>query len=143
MISGVNIKKIGVVLVSLFFTATLLPAIVNSAASPSPNTRDNKTGITYECGDGVTAGNCNFDDVISATKKIVDWGRNFALFFSVIVLAYAGFNFMISSDVPKARAEAKTMLWKVVLGIVFILVAWLIVNLILTSLGVDNIVKLG
>ncbi len=105
-------------------------------AEPSKEERDNPagTGITYECGDGITAGNCDFNDAIAAAKKVVDWGTTFALAFTVAVLAYAGFNYMISSDVPKAKGEARAMLTKTVIGIAWICGAWLVVTLIASAL---------
>ncbi len=124
-------------LLVLFF----LPAFTKAA--PSANTTDKKTGITYECGDGTTAGDCTFDDLVAGTKKVVNFGAKFALMFSVVVIAVAGGRYMISPDKQDERGKANAMLLSVAKGIIFILVAWLIVTLILNGLGVNNIVKLG
>lgn len=110
-----------------------------TGAPPPPN-----TGITYECPptpgpDGKPVyGNCTFQDLINAIQKALNWGRNFALTFSVIVLAYAGWKYMISGDRPAERSKANEMLRKVAIGIFLILAAWLIVTLILKALGVTT-----
>src|SRR5262249_47708912 len=86
-------------------------------------------------------GNCDWNDVILAVKNIVKWGTIIALQFSVVVIAYAGFLFMTSGDNPNKRDAAKRMLWKIVLGIVFILSAWLIVTLITNNLLNEEVRK--
>lgn len=146
MILGINTKKFFAGLAgALLFFLIAVPFFTKADTSVPSG-----TGISYECvqkGAGPNGtdvyGNCTFADLIVGTKKVVDFGVKFALFFSVIVIAYAGFNYMISGDIPSKRQEANKMLRKVAIGIVFILCAWLIVTLILNALGVNNIVKLG
>ena len=95
------------------------------------------TGITYDCANenqGVAPGNCTFADLVAGTMRVINFGTEFALEFSVVVLAYAGFKYMISGDVPKARSEANHMFESVAIGIIVILCAWLIVNLIVSQL---------
>ncbi len=111
-------------LLALFFLPTF------AFAAPTQETQNNQTGITYECVDG----NCDFNDLIAAVRKVTNWGTLFALQFSVVVIAYAGFKYMISGDNASERAAANKMLISVVKGIVFILAAWLIVHLIVSSL---------
>ena len=95
------------------------------------------TGITYDCANEnptQAPGDCTFNDVISAIQKLLTWGRNFALAFSVVVLAYAGFKYMVSGDNAGERAKANQMFFKVAIGIFFILAAWLVVDLITNAL---------
>lgn len=109
------------------------------AGASTPN-----TGITYECqrpgpGGRTIYGDCGYGDLIEAVKRVIDWVIVFTLGFSVVVIAYAGFNYMISGDNPGKRAEANKMLWKVVVGIFFVLAAWLIVNLVANVLVTQGI----
>ena len=132
MIFGANLKKISVSagtisLLALFF----IPVLAFTA--PTPDTVARNTGITYEC----VNGDCTFADLIAGTQKVVKWGSIFALEFSVVVIAYAGFNYMISGAYPNKRKEANDMLRKAVIGIIFILAAWLIVTLITNGLNVQ------
>ena len=123
-----NTKKVATVLfVTLLFC---MPFVVHAQS----------TGITSECTSGGSArpGDCTFQELINAIQNVVTWGRNFALMFSVVVLAYAGFKFMISGDYPAERTKAREMLRKVAVGIVLIMAAWFIVSLILKALGVNS-----
>ena len=78
-----------------FITASTILAILFAIspalvfADASPLTTQKKTVITYECGDGATAGNCNFADLINATKHVVDFGVTLAISFSVLVIVFA------------------------------------------------------
>lgn len=113
-------------------TLILLPALIYSA--PSASTAAKQTGVTYECGDGPTAGNCTFDDLVAATQKFINYASLFAIAFSVVVIAYVGAEYMIYSDNPGKRATASKRLFSVLKGTVFILAAWLIVTLITKAL---------
>lgn len=117
----------------VFFTA---PVFLYSA--PTADTTSGKTGIVYECEtvvDGkVMAGECDFNDLVAAVRKVINWGTIFALQFSVVVIAFAGFRYMKSGDNAGERTKANEMLRKVVIGIFFILTAWVIVTLVMSVL---------
>lgn len=115
----------GVIILSLF----ILPYIVYAQGAPTgPNS------LTYECFSGGVYGNCTFDDVIRATQNIINQIIPLVLGFTVVVIAYAGFKYMISGDNPGERASANKMLRSVVIGIFFMMAAWLIVTLIARAL---------
>lgn len=88
------------------------------------------TGIVPDC----EGESCNFAELIKGVKKIINIGTGFALFFSVVVIAYVGFEYMTSGDNANQRKTANERMVKVVKGIVLILAAWMIVNLILSVL---------
>src|SRR3989338_663165 len=114
----------------------------NPAGSPSKV----PTGITYDCANerGDTKyGECTFADVINAVKRIVNYVVEFALMFSVIVIAVAGGRYMMSGGNPSERAKANEMLLKVVKGTVIIIAAWMIVNLITTALLRSGVITFG
>jgi len=138
MISKIEIKIVGGIMTS--FVLFLLPVFLHAqtVTDKSFNTKE-KTGITYECAqtgpDGKTVyGNCTFQDVLAATNKIVDFGRNFALVFSVVIIAIAGFRYMTSAGNPAKITEANNMFVSVLWGLFFVLAAWLIVHLITNAL---------
>lgn len=142
MISLVNIKKISK-FIGTFFTLVLLAMPMFLYSAESPDSIADRTGITYECvGKDINGkdviGNCDFQDLLNAVKKVMDYAVGFTLFFSVVVIAYAGFKYMISGDNAGERKKANDMLFSVVKGIAFILAAWLIVSLILRALGVNS-----
>ncbi len=131
--------------VFLFVLCIASPFLVLAQTGPKENPEN--TGITYECvetnqaGDKVY-GNCGYNDLIAAIKKVVKWGTIFALEFSVVVIAYAGFKYMTSAGNPGKIAEANKMFLRVVQGIILILAAWLIVTLITNALLRDDIKSL-
>lgn len=134
MIFRMDTKKIYSSLILTLLAFLFYLPVFSNAQSSAPN-----TGITYECVNGTIYGNCTFADLIAAIKKITDYGAKFALMFSVVVIAYAGFRYMISGDNQGERTKANKMLLSVAWGVGYILAAWLIVTLILSGLGVKGI----
>lgn len=140
MLSSINIKRFGVIgTITLLFCLPMFSIAQNTSPSPAET---GGTGITYVCNHG-TPGECNFNDLVAAIKKVVNWGTLFAIQFCIVVIAWAGFNYMISGDNAGARTKANKALWNVVIGMIFILAAWLIVTLILRVLGATSVVQLG
>lgn len=119
-----NIKKISIF--SILFLVMWMPLLLSAQG----------TGIVYVCVSGAP-GECDFNDLIMAVTSVVNWATIFAIQFSVIVIAYAGFKYMISGDKPAERSAANAMMLKVVKGMALILLAWVIVRLILSALQVD------
>ena len=136
MIFAKQVKKFSVIIWILFFA---VPVLINAQTPPVPPNPApapaGASGITWECN---SPGQCTFGDLINAVKTVVKWGTIFALEFSVVVFAYAGFKYMISGEKADERAKANKMLRSVVIGIIFILAAWLVVTLIISALGVDK-----
>jgi hypothetical protein len=119
--------------INLFFLLVILfvflfPLVSHSAVKV--------TGIVSECDNGA-AGECTFNDLISAVQTVVNWGTTFAIAFSVVVIAYSGFEYMRYADNPGKRSAAGGRLLKVVIGMFFIIAAWVIVTMITGALGVD------
>ncbi len=120
--------------VILILVMVTSPLVIFAQNTVDPSKASSGTGITYECVTGNVYGNCTWDDLIAAVKKITNWGAQFALIFSVVIIAYAGFLYMTSGGSAGQRDKANKMFVSVAKGIFFILAAWLIVNLITTSL---------
>ncbi len=100
------------------------------------------TGIVYVCNQGqANEGDCTFNDLLAAVRKVINQGTIIALGFSVVVIAYAGYRYMISGSNPGERTKANKMLQSVAIGIFFVLAAWLIVNLITTSLLKEDVLQ--
>lgn len=119
---------------SLLFTILyLIPVTTFGQADSAP-----KDALVYECAGG-KPGECDWNDLISAVQKAVNWGATLAISISVVVVAYAGFVYMTSGGSPGERAKANKMFEKVAIGIFVILCAWLIVNLITSSLLKDEL----
>lgn len=118
-----NFKKIS----STFGFLAVLPVISYAAASK----------LVYQCQDGKGLyGNCSWNDLIAATRNAVNYITMLTFGVLVIVIAYIGFELLTSEGDPRKRSEAKGRAIKVLIGMVFIICAWAIVNLIATGLGV-------
>lgn len=85
------------------------------------------------------ASGCNFDELIKAVKKVVNWGVELALMLTVVVIAYAGFLYLTSADNASKRTQANKTFVFVLKGMFFILGAWLIVTLIMSALAKSDI----
>jgi phosphotransacetylase len=100
------------------------------------------SNLVYECvsgsGDTAVYGNCSFEDLVAATRNVVNRLTILALEFTVVVIAYAGFKYMTSEGNPGKIREATNMFKNVAIGIGFIICAWVIVQLIARGLGVTS-----
>lgn len=139
-------KKIELIFAVFLFVFVFLPVLTEAVEAPPPTGDTRGTGITYECGSAGTDGkflygNCTFQDLVAATKRVTDYGAKFALSFSVVVLAVVGGRYMVYADNAGERKKTHSMLTSVLIGIGFILAAWLMVTLITTSLLNPNIVR--
>lgn len=85
--------------------------------------------------DGVTVP-CDFAAFMELVNKVATFFLvDFVTPFAAILFAYIGWLFMTSGDNPGNRGKAKTMLWKLFIGYVVALGAWLIVRTIMVGLG--------
>lgn len=126
---------------SLFVFILLVMPMFALAQSSSPG-----TGIVYECNSGGVIGNCSYADFIMAVRRVVNWLITFTLSFSVVVIVYVGYELMTSGDSSSARTKAKERLWKLAIGIFWVLAAWMVVNLIATTLlnsSVSSVLPIG
>lgn len=138
------LKKMGFVgVLSLVIFFPLISVV--SAQTPDTGTTDQTSGITTYCvgNDGKDAPCNSFDELIGAVKTLVNFAVTFALSFSVVVLAVAGWTYMTSGGDPGKVKKAHEMFLSVAKGIFFVLAAWFIVNLIMTTLtsGIQNYIQ--
>ena len=155
MISNKKMKNIArICLTSSFFLFALLPITAIIAQTQTSPTTSGMSGISWICGTTVAVdnqgnpipgapplyGNCTFSDLISAVKGISNFVVvNIALPFSVIIIIWAGFLYLRSGGNPGERAKANKMFVSLAWGIFWVLGAWLVVNLIITTLGTSSI----
>lgn len=77
---------------------------------------------------------CDFNALIKMVNNIINWILAAANVIFAISFVYGGFLYMTSGDKPGNKEKAKSILWSTLTGFVIILVAWLVVRLILTTL---------
>ncbi len=82
---------------------------------------------------------CSFSDVI----KLINNGINFLLTvillpLFVIMLMYAGYQYLTAQGNSSKVANVKKLVKNLVLGLVIILTAWLVVKVVLQTVGLDQ-----
>ena len=86
--------------------------------------------------DGGGADPCDFYDIISTINRIIDFLIKYIAFPLVaIVVAWAGIKLLVSGGSSEAKSSAKKMIGKVVIGLIIALLSWVIIKLILVTLG--------
>jgi len=97
---------------------------------PCTNTPDPVTGK-------IDASKCDFTQLMNLVNKVI----HFILFdmvipIAAIMFAYAGFLLVTAGgEAASARTKAKSIFTNALIGLVIAVAAWLIVKLILTTLG--------
>jgi hypothetical protein len=102
---------------------------------------------------GVTLGlfpcdgpNCTFDSVLKLAQAIVNGTTLILLLISPLLIARAGYFYIMSAQNPGERKKANQMLLNIVIGLIIVLSGWTIITLILkiflnpeASAGVSNV----
>lgn len=119
----------GVTLTSLIAFTT--PADGGGTATTTPASAPVYNGLVACAGV-----DCNFDKFIDTINRVINFLIVYIAFPVVaIVIAWAGIKLLISGGNPSAKTEAKAMIGKVVLGLIIALLCWVIIKLILVTLG--------
>ncbi len=84
---------------------------------------------------------CGFPEAMALINRII----NFLIFLvapiiAVCVILYAGILILTAGGATENISKAKGMIWKVVIGLVIAMGAWLLVKSLLVALGVDTTV---
>ncbi len=82
------------------------------------------------------SGQCQWDDLLTLVNNVTTFVLKYmAVPIAAIMFAYAGFLMVTSAGSTESRSKAKNIFFSTVLGLVIALAAWLIIKLILTTLG--------
>lgn len=114
-----------------FLQSTVITLVLASPVLLYAQTDGPRGEITDERCEGL---NCNFDDLINLVQDILLFLLKLAVPIAAIALAVAGFKILTARDNVSERTEAKTMILKVVGGVMIMLAAGLIVNTIVGEL---------
>ena len=80
------------------------------------------------------AQNCGVCDIAQLAQNVINAGIYIAVFLSAVLFAWAGFNYLIAGGDSGKAEHAKKVFWNIGAGLVLILAAWLIVDLIMKML---------
>lgn len=124
--NNLRIRKIKIVWPLAIFGAIICLPFLASAAGLVP------------CGGPAPEEPCKFADLVTMGHRIINFLiYDFSMPFATVLLIWAGFLFMFQSSDPGTLAKAKNMFWSVVVGFVVALAAFIIIKLVLVSLGAD------
>lgn len=82
---------------------------------------------------------CRFEHLIMLAQGLTSRLFLYGMILSSIIFAYAGFLYLTSQDNPGKRSKANSILVNVAIGIAIMMVAWVAVKLIVTSLLNGNV----
>lgn len=89
--------------------------------------------------DGSVESPCDFEQLMKLVANVIDFLlKDMVLPIFAILCAYIGFLYLTSGANPGNRDTAKKMFPKIVIGFLVALAAWLIVKIILITLGYDG-----
>jgi hypothetical protein len=107
------------------------PACVNAN---SEETADIETGSAIPLIPCVNK--CDLGSLMQLLNNLITFLIKVILFPVVILMfVYMGYQYITSQGKPGMHAKLRTMIWKLVLGIVIILVAWVLVKTLLVVIG--------
>jgi hypothetical protein len=121
-----------------YIPAQKFTTIVGSNPDPDPKNNENfkdKTQTDKDMGlipcDGSTSNPCKFKHLLELVDNFLQWIIYLTIPLAAIAFAYIGWLYLKSQGSEEARTNAKHIFMNVVIGILFVLGAWLIVNTIL------------
>lgn len=116
-----------------FFALAPLLVPVEAWAAPCSGVWRPGCDIVPECDfSGGQGPYCQACDLIKLVNNLIAFGIYLSVMVATVMFAYAGFLYVTASASPENVKKAKDLFTKVFMGFVFILIAWLIVDLTLS-----------
>ncbi|HEY1036996.1 MAG TPA: hypothetical protein VGE62_00275 [Candidatus Paceibacterota bacterium] len=125
-------KVVGAVAVLLLLITTAVPSAAFAWSPGDPL-------IPNQCYDKtVRPGGCGWEDIVMLGQNLLHICLYITSLAAVITVTYAGWLYLTSGGNSSQISKAHGMLWKTVIGICFMLGAWLIVSSVLSFLQVEE-----
>lgn len=118
------------------FSLAFLVLVVPASLLAQPTTPQTP-GYLIVCDPSPASGSvndCHFDDLIRLGVNIINFLIVLSTALAAIGIAYAGFLILSSGGNESKVTEAKKMLGKIVIGLIFVIAGWLIVNTVIVAL---------
>lgn len=87
------------------------------------------TQIVPKCADGI----CGMCDLIGLVNNIIQFAIYLAVTVAAIMFIVAGMKYLTAGGSPDKISSAHKIFWNVIIGLVLVLTAWLIIELIMTT----------
>lgn len=82
---------------------------------------------------------CKCEHLVQLAQNLINGGIFLSIFLAALLFAYAGWLYM-SNEAIGQKDKAKKLFGNVAIGLIVIMVAWLVVDTLMSSLLKDNIV---
>jgi hypothetical protein len=93
-----------------------------------------KTIVPPNCQGAGAAENCGACDIAILAQNVINDGIFFAIVVSAVFIAWAGWQYMTAEGQPYKIKAAKKMFRNIVIGLLLIVGAWLLVDVLLNTL---------
>lgn len=113
---------------ALVFSILVIPAL-SLAQTPTKLIPCGRAGQTE----------CHFNDLITLINNVIKFTFVYlAIPIATIMFIYAGVTLVTSGGSTEARSKAKSIFTNTAIGLIFMAASWLIINIILTTLGYND-----
>lgn len=139
-------KKFFIILGSFALLASLVFVPVYVGAQTTPKAVTGESLGLFPCSGVVdpkdsTSKECTFNDVLKLADNIIK-----AIFFAImlispLLIAYAGYRYIVSGGQPAERAKASQQLLNLVIGLVIVACSYGVVKLVLNTLLQPTVIK--
>lgn len=79
---------------------------------------------------------CDWKAVINFANNLLTYLIGLGVLLAAIIIAWAGIQILLAQGNPGKISDAKKMMWNVVVGLTIMILAFTIIKVILTTLGV-------
>jgi len=124
-------RKTSYFLIFFFVLAILITPVASLQAAPF-------TGPIVKCGidgdgDGKIDKQCGMCDLIGLANNIIQFAIYLAVTAAAIMFIVAGLKYLTAGGDPAKISSAHKIFWNVIIGLVLVLTAWLIIELVMTT----------
>jgi hypothetical protein len=81
---------------------------------------------------------CGYCDLVVLAQNIVEFLVLFGIMVATLSIVYAGFLYVTALSSAAQVTKAHNVFRVAIVGLIVVLAAWLIINLLLTTFGVDT-----
>jgi Type IV secretion system pilin len=137
----VKIKKISTqifVLMILFSPIFVHVATAAGSSSAPPNTNLIVCNTSLNKSSGTFNDPCTFQSLVTLAQNLINFLIYLSIPLAAVSFVWAGFKIMTAAGNVSQVKQGKDIFVKVAIGLIFVLAAWLIVNVILTALLVPG-----
>jgi hypothetical protein len=138
-------KKIAPIIFSLFILVILFVPVADVFAQPQEIYPGGPTGLVPDCNkgdlipvrgsDGVVRyefeNPCGICHITELVQRVINFFIYFAVVVATLMFTYAGFLYLTAGGKEDQISKAHKVFWNVFLGLIFVLVAWLVVDTIM------------